>query len=314
MNYRIIDGHCDTLNVMMNDAIDMEKTYNHISLESLKEGNVGIQFFAAWIDPRRNCHSPLQYGQKLIETYNNLLDSHRKQLMPVLNHKSAIHALTSEKIGCLLAVEGGDILEGNIDNLHQLYSLGVRLITLTWNHTNEIASGIGATYEDDLGLTRFGREVVFEMNKLGIIVDISHISYKSFWDVCEISSAPIVASHSNAKSICNNKRNLDDKQIKAIAASGGIIGINFYPPFLTEEKEASIDDILKHIDFIAGLVGIDYIGFGSDFDGIERTPKDVHNPRSFEQIIEGLLRLNYKEDHIKRICNENMMRVLKLTL
>ena len=187
-------------------------------------------------------------------------------------------------------------------------------MTLTWNHTNEIASGIGATHEDDLGLTRFGREVVSEMNELGIIIDISHISYKSFWDVCEISSAPIVASHSNAKSICNNRRNLDDDHIKAIANSGGIIGINFYPPFLTEDEEASIEDILKHIDFIAGLVGIDYIGFGSDFDGIEITPRDVHGPEGFEKIIERLLRLNYSEDHVKKICSGNMMRALKSTL
>ncbi|NMA94521.1 MAG: membrane dipeptidase [Clostridiales bacterium] len=314
MKFRIIDSHCDTLNIMLNEHIDMKDTYNHVSFKGLEEGNIGIQVFAAWIDAENTNYSPYGYAMALIDIFQNLIAENTNMLMNVLNYKDAKRALSSSKIGCLLAVEGGDALNGSLENLDVLYNLGVRLMTLTWNNANEISAAIATDTSHDTGLTPFGRRVVSRMNELGMIIDISHISQQGFWDVCEISNAPIVASHSNAKHICKHRRNLDNEQIKAIAKSDGLIGINFYPPFLTDNNEADIEDILRHIDYIAGLVGIDYIGFGSDFDGIGSTPRGIAGPEDFPKIIEGLLKLNYSEDQIMKICNKNMMRVLKVSL
>ncbi len=312
--YKIIDAHCDTLSLMAHYAADLQEINNHISIEKLTKGNVCIQFFAAWTNPVDKPNSYLESGLKLIDTYNNMLDMYRHSLMPILHYEDAVNALHSEKIGCVLAVEGGEILEGELANLNLLYELGVRLMTLTWNYTNDLSSGIGDENNEDMGLSEFGRTVVYHMNKLGMLIDLSHISYRGFWDVCELSNMPVIASHSNSKTVCNHKRNLDDRQLEAIAKKEGIVGINFYPPFLSNDGVADITDIIRHIEYIAGLIGIDYIGFGSDFDGIGKVPQGIKGAQSYLNIIEELLKLNYKEEHIEKICNKNMLRVLKMTL
>jgi len=299
---------------MADKKVDLSNTSNHVSIRKLKTGNVGIQFFAVWIDPKYRLSSCLKNGLNIIECYHKMLETHKDTFYPILTYKDALNALKSEKIGCMLTIEGGDILEGELKNLKKLYELGVRAMALTWNYTNEISSGICNTDDTDSGLTTFGKEVVQTMNDLGMIIDVSHISYRGFWDVYELSDRPIIASHSNARAKCNNIRNLDDRQLEGIAKKEGIVGINFNPPFLSNDRTANIIDIIRHIEYIAGLVGIDYIGFGSDFDGIDRVPSGIHGSESFPKIIEELLKLNYKEEHIFKICHGNMLRVMKATL
>lgn len=313
-NYKIIDGHCDTLTLMADNIVDLSNTYNHISIEKLKKGNVSIQFFAVWLDPKDRFNSCFENGLRIIDCYYKMLDRYDNIFSPIFTFKDVLTSLKNEKIGCILAIEGGDILDGNLENLNKLYELGVRVMTLTWNYANEISSGILDTSSKDNGLTTFGKKVIQNMNDLGMIIDVSHISYKGFWDVCEFSNKPIIASHSNARTICNNIRNLDDKQLKSIAEKEGIVGINFYPPFLSDSENAHITDIVRHIEYIAALIGIDYIGFGSDFDGVDRLPNGVYGSESFLQIIEELLKLNYKEEYISKICNGNMLRIFKSIL
>jgi membrane dipeptidase len=206
-------------------------------------------------------------------------------------------------------VEGGDILEGEIVNLQILYRLGVRAMTLTWNHRNEIADGVLENISKG-GLSVFGHEVIREMNQLGMLIDVSHISEEGFYDVIEASSKPIAATHSNAWSVRPHPRNLKDEQITLLADKGGVIGINFYPVFLSDRK-AGLYDIIRHIEHIAGLAGIDVIGFGSDFDGIEETPEEVNGPQAFEKIINALLKLNYKEEDVLKIAYKNYTRLLR---
>src|SRR5699024_4736276 len=133
--YKIIDSHCDTLNLILNGTVDIERSYNHISLEKFRRGKMGIQFFAAWIDPSDKTQSYFKHGLKLIDSYQNMLSKYVQELVPILTYDDAIKAMSSSKVGCLLTIEGGDILEGDLDNLSQLYKLGVRLMTLTWNNT-----------------------------------------------------------------------------------------------------------------------------------------------------------------------------------
>ncbi|HZJ57779.1 MAG TPA: dipeptidase [Clostridia bacterium] len=309
---KIIDGHCDTLTHLLDKSSSMDDISNHVNIDALIMGGVNIQFFAAWIGPRQRYGSPLQRGIKLIDRYYTMLDEYSAIFVPVFRYAD-VKGIKHNQIGSLLTVEGGDILEGEIANLRVLHKLGVRLMTLTWNNRNEISDGIMETSSRS-GLSRFGASVVREMNRLNMLIDLSHISVRGFWDAIEHSSDPVIATHSNARAICSHPRNLDDDQILAISEVGGIVGINFYPPFLTDEKEAHIEDIIRHIEYISGLVGIDSLGFGSDFDGIEQLPEDVGGPGDFPKIIERLLRLNYSERDVQRICSDNHLRVIKRVL
>ncbi len=307
----VIDGHCDTIS-KLDDISAMECSDNHVSISGLYEGRVGIQFFAIWMDPS-STDNYLHRGMELIDRYQRMMNKYSAYFHPILRLADAKDTLEAGKVGALLAVEGGDVLEGKLSNLEVLYSAGVRLLTLTWNRSNQV-SGAAMDAHNRYGLTSFGKEVVKAMDHMGMMIDVSHASAEAFWDVMEVSEQPVVASHSNAKAICAHPRNLDDEQIKAIALKGGVIGINFYPHFLSETGEAGIVHIIKHIEHIAGLAGVDCIAFGSDFDGIEILPKGIEGPQSFPDIIEELLRLNYAEEDVKRICHNNFLRVMEKIL
>jgi len=304
----IIDGHCDTLSNILDRSVSFDSDENHVNIHKLKTGNVGIQFFAAWIGPRQKYGSPLKRGLRLIDIYYRIINDANHLLKPILKYED-IESINENQLGTILTVEGGDVLEGELSNLRILYRLGVRVMTLTWNHRNEIGDGIMETASGG-GLSIFGSQVVKEMNRLKMVIDVSHLSEKGFWDVISLSEHPIIASHSNAAALCAHPRNLTDDQIKAIGEKKGIIGINFYPSFLSDDK-AGVDDIIRHIEYIAALTSVDVVGFGSDFDGIDSLPIDIGGPQDFPVIIERLLKLNYKEEDIRKIMYKNYLRVLK---
>lgn len=308
-SFYIIDGHCDTIGLIADHSLDQFRNGKcHITIDGLRSGKVGLQFFAAFVGPKSS-HPCLQRGLKLINSYYTMLEAFSGTFIAVLRPDDIDLAVKQGMIGSMLTVEGGDILEGEIVNLQILYRLGVRAMTLTWNHRNEIADGVLENISKG-GLSVFGHEVIREMNQLGMLIDVSHISEEGFYDVIEASSKPIVATHSNAWSVRPHPRNLKDEQITLLADKGGVIGINFYPVFLSDRK-AGLYDIIRHIEHIAGLAGIDVIGFGSDFDGIEETPEEVNGPQAFEKIINALLKLNYKEEDVLKIAYKNYTRLLR---
>ena len=310
--YYIIDSHCDTIGKIADHGIEaFHKNKCHVSVEGLQKGRVGLQFFAAWINQRASS-SCLQQGLRLIDAYFTMLDAYSEVLVPIKKPQDVELAIENNSIGAMLTVEGGEILEGNLLNLRILYQLGVSAMTLTWNYRNEIADGAMETCSNG-GLSSFGHEVVKEMNRLGMIIDVSHLSEKGFYDVLEATKRPIAATHSNAWSIQPHPRNLKDEQIKLLAEHRGIMGINFYPPFLSKDA-ASLSDILRHIEYVAALVGVDIIGFGADFDGIEKTPIDIKGPQHYDKIINALLQLNYSENNVRKIAFENYNRLINEVL
>ncbi len=217
-----------------------------------------------------------------------------------------------EKGGALLSVEGGNALCGRLSALRMLYKLGVRSLTLTWNGRNEL--GVGASEgEDAAGLTDVGKNVVSLMNKLGMIVDVSHLSEKGFWDVAKTSDKAFIASHSNAKKLCGHWRNLTDEQIKEIIKRNGFIGINFCSDFL-REGGSKISDIMRHIEHILSFGGENVVGFGGDFDGVDDLPEGIFGVQDMEKIINELLKQNYHETVINNILYGNLDRTLKLIL
>lgn len=306
----IVDAHCDTITKIMDSKESVLKNTCHIDLNRLSAYDNYLQFFAAFVEPAYGGAYALKRAIKIIDSFYLELEKHPQKLMLCTTGEEVENAISQKKIAAILSIEGGEALNGELSALRMFYKLGVRSICLTWNHRNEIADGHGEEITGG-GLTNFGRLVVMEMNSMGMLIDISHISEKGFWDVIELSQAPIIASHSNARAICNHTRNLSDDQIIALAKNRGVMGVNFFPPFLTKAKTASLTDIIKHIEHISALVGCDHIGFGADFDGIESTPVDILGVQDIGKVLNSLAMLNYSESDIRKIAGENFLQIIK---
>lgn len=305
-----VDAHCDTITKIMEKGEGLFCNTCHIDIKRLKNFKNVIQFFAAFIDPEPQDECAMKKAVKIIDKLNMEIALNNKDILLCKNYKDVKNALDSQKIGAILSIEGGDALLGELSALRIFYLLGVRSICLTWNHKNEIADGI-ADSELGRGLTDFGKSVIREMNRLGMLVDLSHISEKGFWDVMEVCSSPLMVSHSNSKALCSHRRNLTDNQILAIAQNRGVIGVNFYPAFLRDEGMATIKDIIKHIEYISSLAGIENVGIGADFDGVESLPNNINGIENVCQIFNELAKLNYSDTFIRKIAGENFLRLIK---
>ena len=314
MGYLIIDGHCDSIldAVTGHRSLTEESTDGHLDFPRLKKAGISVQFFAAYIGSDFKPERSLKRALQLIDTFYYEIEKSQGQVSLVTNYQEIVSTTSQGHIGALLAIEGGEAIAEDLGVLRMLYRLGVRSIGLTWNQRNAIADGVGERASGG-GLTVFGKAVIQEMNNLGILIDVSHISERGFWDVLATSSKPIVATHSNSMSVCNHPRNLNDKQIKALAKSGGVMGMNFAPDFICP-MSPSLNRLVDHIDYIADLVGIEVIGLGSDFDGIEETPEGLENVTKLPRIFEELSNRGYKDEQIRKIAGENFLRVIKEVL
>jgi membrane dipeptidase len=216
-------------------------------------------------------------------------------------------------ISSFLTVEEGAALEGKMSNLEVLRKMGVRLITLTWNYPNEIGFPAFEWKHMDRGLTDFGCELVEAMNHNRMIVDVSHLSDRGFYDVSEISSKPFMASHSNARSITDAPRNLTDDMISFLGNNGGLIGINFEKTFLGKSEQGKISEMMRHINHIRNTGGIEVLALGSDFDGID-TPPEISDISQMGKLAEALERNGYSENDIEKIFCRNALRFIRDTL
>jgi membrane dipeptidase len=231
----------------------------------------------------------------------------------------------------LLGLEGGHAIEDSLENLRQFYRRGIRYMTLTWSFSHSWADSSGDPLHEaetlHRGLTDFGREVVREMNDLGMLVDISHVSDETFWDALEISRAPVIASHSSVRAIASHPRNLSDDMLRAVATNGGVVMINFSALYLDPRKttlwrlawdwvahlggaETSVSDVADHIDHVVRVAGVDHVGLGSDFDGAPFLPAGLGHVGELPNLTLALLRRGYSEDDVRKILGENLLQVL----
>lgn len=307
---KFVDAHCDTITTIMETGEVLKNNKGHVDLDRLKQYDSYVQFFAAFISPKHAKMGALRRALDIIERLYREIEINKNDIMLCRNYNNIIFAMQNHKVAAVLTIEGGEALEGSISVLRILYELGVRAITLTWNYRNQIADGV-ADGSTNGGLTPFGREVVAEMNRLGMMVDVSHLSEAGFWDVINTTSVPIIASHSNAKKICDHRRNLTDQQLLALKKNGGVTGINLCPEFIANNGKAEMKHVIAHIEHIVGLTGEDTLGIGSDFDGIEGTPEGLEGVQGFTDLINELLKLNYSEALINKIAGENFLRVIK---
>ena len=222
---------------------------------------------------------------------------------------------TTEKISAFLTVEEGGILGDDINRLQTLYDEGIRLITLTWNHENCI--GYPNSKDEAImqkGLKPFGIEVIEKMNQLGMIIDVSHLSDGGFWDVLKHSKKPVVASHSNARSLCNHPRNLSDEMIKALADRGGIAGINLYPYFIKKNGKATVDDIAAHVWHMYQTGGEDFVAIGTDFDGFDEGELEIVDIGEMGKLYDAVKRRGLSERQMEKFWIGNAMRVINEVL
>ncbi len=308
LSYTIFDGHSDTIQKICDCGQTLAKNNLHISLEDMSQ-NRHIQVFAAFIDKAEDKLTPFNRCNQLIDCYFAEIKKNSDKISHCISVSEINDILNQNKIATLLSIEGGEALEGSLENLDYFYNKGARAMTLTWNYDNEISGSIGET--NAMGLTDFGKEVVSRMNDFGMLIDVSHISHKGFWDVLENTKKPIAATHSNAYSLKNHKRNLNDEQIKAIIKNDGFIGINFYSEFLTDDI-CTIEDIIRHIEYILALGGENNIGFGSDFDGMDSLPKEIAGIKDIYKIPDRLLRLGYSEKLVEKITHKNFLRLFDI--
>ncbi|PIQ08650.1 MAG: hypothetical protein COW71_10685, partial [Ignavibacteriales bacterium CG18_big_fil_WC_8_21_14_2_50_31_20] len=272
-NALLVDLHNDILErIFMEDPSYNIGIYNYkfeTDIPRLKIGGVDLQFFAAWVSPTAYVGKYYQTTVDLIERlkYEAMINS--DNLVVTNNSESSLNVINEKKIAAVIGVEGGHSIEGSIEKLTQLYNLGMRYLTITWNNSTEWAISSSDSRTATVGLSDFGKEVIRKMDSLGVIIDVSHVGIKTISDILEITHNPIIATHSGVRAIKNSSRNLYDSQIKAIANSGGVIGIVFYPSFIGDSNndgDSDIDDVVAHIDYIVNLVGIDFVAIGSDFD------------------------------------------------
>jgi len=318
-NALLVDLHNDILErIFMEDPSYNIGIYNYkfeTDIPRLKIGGVDLQFFAAWVSPTAYVGKYYQTTVDLIERlkYEAMINS--DNLVVTNNSESSLNVINEKKIAAVIGVEGGHSIEGSIEKLTQLYNLGMRYLTITWNNSTEWAISSSDSRTATVGLSDFGKEVIRKMDSLGVIIDVSHVGIKTISDILEITHNPIIATHSGVRAIKNSSRNLYDSQIKAIANSGGVIGIVFYPSFIGDSNndgDSDIDDVVAHIDYIVNLVGIDFVAIGSDFDGTNGyLVEGLSNVTKYPYLTLALLERGYTHNQIRKILGENFLRVFK---
>lgn len=310
----VVDTHCDTILWMMRGErrLGERSAKGHLDLPRLREGGVAAQFFAVYIEPQYKPDRGLERALEVIDVLFRELAAHPDQAELALSVADIHRIRALGKVAAVLAIEGGEAVGHNLANLRILHRLGLRSLGLVWNQRNLIADGI-AERRTGGGLTTFGVDVVRECNSLGIVVDVSHLTDPGFAHVADTCQGPFIASHSNARAVCDHPRNLTDDQIKALAKSGGVMGLNFAPNFVNSAapKDATLDDLLDHLDHIVALVGPDHVGLGSDFDGIGATPKGLEDATTFPRITQRLVDRGYSDADIVKFLGGNHLRVLR---
>jgi len=304
---RFFDLHCDTPYRMIKEKQGIYKNNFHVSLSKASIYKPYIGCFAVWISDNLRGKEAFEFFEKCVD--NLFLELEKEKLKDKIiickTKKDLENVLIKGKLGAILTLEGSAALMGDISKVEEIFRKGVKIITLTWNGESEVGDGVGVS--NAKGLTKFGRELINELERYKIIIDVSHASERLFYDVSSLSTRPFIATHSNSKSICSNKRNLSDDQFKIIKDLGGIVGITFCSSFLSESNKVQFEDIQNHIEYFLSLGGQDTLCIGSDFDG---TDVPMQGIESVENLYEYFLRKNYNSEVLDKIFFQNAYNFL----
>ncbi len=326
MKVPYFDAHCDTILRLYEEGGHLDHNDYHIALDRTAHYMHYIQVFACFSDMGENAKKLLsadefekqmkngeiqnsdsvrEHFEALVDRFYSEIQRKRDKIMMCRSYSDIEKALQLAKIGAILSIEGAEQIEKI--GIDKAYDMGIRLITLTWNYKN----AFGGSCVTGGGLTDEGKELVRRANELGIVIDVSHGSEELFWDVAAIAKKPFIASHSNSKKLCAHRRNLTDEQFKEIIKCGGVAGINLYSEFITEGRQATIDDVVAHIDHFMELGGEKNIAMGGDLDGCDSIPEGINGVENVERIWEALSRRGYSGTTLRGIFFDNLLRVFK---
>lgn len=319
--YKILDAHSDIWNDVVNRRMRGEKNVivNH-HLEKLRSGKIFSGIFVVWVDTPFD--NPAKRFWQTVHAMTEELEENKKVLRVVQHYDDFMTAESNGQFPIVLGLEGFDGLEAKDSAIQKLYDLGFRHGSLTWNTAN--AFGTGVKGNPALGLTDLGVDAVKRMEALGMVVDVSHANESTFWDVVRLSERPIVASHSNCRALCDVPRNLTDGQIRAVAASGGAVGLVAYPDFISRTpSKQTLRKYCDHIDHVVNVAGIDHVGLGFDFvdyleeeaissfSGESSYTEGLENASVAYRVVEVLKDRGYDKNSIAKVCSGNFMRVMK---
>ena len=357
-----VDMHADTAQRMVDEDIDINQRLSdgHLDAVRAKEGGLDAQFFSIWVEPQLfggGGAGAIKRADIQIDAVRALAEKHPETWQLATTATDVRKAADAEKIAALMGLEGGYAIDERVENVERYYNLGVRYMSPAWSVSTSWAGSSGDEVGKTRGLNDFGKQVVREMNRLGMMVDVSHVSDKTFWDIVNTSSKPVIATHSGCRAIANVPRNLTDHMIVALAKTGGVVNVIFYPehiePGWSEKKKrvdmeisslvqraseeeqgdvahkklardrvrtieyakrlppVTVSRIADHIDHIVKLVGIDHVGIGSDFDGVQAVPADMKSVADLPNLTKELLRRGYTEADVDKILGGNMLRVME---
>ena len=351
----ILDSHCDTPSQILRlRDLSVDNEYSHVDFPKLKRGGVDGAFFALYVPASLDTEEAYAYSQRLLDAVHSTINQNPAAVRLAVSEQEAKKNQAEGIFSMFLGLENGSPVGGSMDRLHAFYDAGVRYMTLCHSRDNQICDSCASVSGRWGGLSPFGKEVIAEMNRIGMLVDVSHISDAAFYDVIRCSRKPVVATHSCCRALSDHPRNMTDDMIRALASEGGVIQINFYPLFLDvdfrnilsasgimdygeaveeefikdpsdPDKRAAWNEVQKalnelqrpsfkliadHIDHVVSLVGIEHVGIGSDYDGIEVTPNGMEDISMMPRIFDELRSRGYSEADLAKIASENFFRIL----
>lgn len=306
----VFDLHNDVMELAVNGyQLGVRHTTNHSDLPRFRDGGVDAQMLSIWANPNQFPTTAYQRAIQMMDSFSVQAVRYSDQMAQSRSSSEVGQAMASGKLAAVLCVEGGHAIQNDIAKLITFYERGARYMTITWNNSTSWAISAADPQSATVGLSEFGRQVIRTMDSLGMIIDVSHVGIRTIEDILQVTTHPIVASHSGARALRNHYRNLTDAQLLSIAQGGGVVGVVFYPPFLSSSSYATIDTVIRHIDYIKNLVGIDHVALGSDFDGIEVTPVGLENVTRFPDLTMALLRRGYSNVEVRKLLGGNYLRV-----
>jgi membrane dipeptidase len=314
----LIDGHNDLPWAIRNAdvprdvaAYDLRTTTpGHTDLARLKAGMVGAQFWSVYIPLNAVDEGAAKVQLEQIDIANRIFDLYPDAFEPAYTASDVERAFGAGRIGSLMGMEGGHAIENSLGALRAFFQAGVRYMTLTHSDNTDWAdSATGLPTHD--GLTRFGVEVVREMNRMGMLVDLSHVAPTTMHDALDVVEAPVIFSHSSAKAVTDHPRNVPDDVLRRMPDNGGVVMVTFVPSFVSDDGNATLADVADHIDHVKAVAGVEHVGIGSDYDGITSVPVGLEDVSTFPALFAELSRRGWTEDELRLLAGENLLRVMR---
>ena len=308
----LYDSHVDTPSwILRGRDVSKDNKDSQVDFPKLRRGGVDGAFFALYTPPEKTEAEAFEYASAMLDGVYGTVSANPSAASIALSPADAAEYLEKGLFSVFIGMENASPIGDSMERLHMFYSRGVRYITLTHNGDNLVADSAAEGTRWG-GLSPWGREVLKEMNSLGIMVDLSHASDKTFYDCLRYSKAPVIASHSCCRSLCSHRRNLTDQMLRDLGAAEGYVGINFYPTFLSDSTDPvpGVEAIVNHIEMALELCGEDHVGIGSDYDGIEITPAGMEDVSKIGLVFDEMRLRGYSEALISKVLGENLMSVM----